>query len=61
MRCPVCDKEIAIAGNVCRPFCSKHCRLRDLNSWFTEQYRVPADDGIVECDDDGDVRLSCGP
>ncbi len=55
MRCPTCDKIVLSEGNASRPFCSKRCRLLDLNSWLTEQYRVPVDDGMVEQEDD-DVR-----
>lgn len=55
MRCPKCDKAVSIEGNAYRPFCSERCRLLDLNSWLTEQYQVPVDDGIVEQEDD-DVR-----
>jgi hypothetical protein len=55
MRCPTCDKTVLMEGNISRPFCSERCRLLDLNSWLTEQYQVPVDDGMVEQEDD-DVR-----
>ncbi len=60
MRCPACNKAVSIEGNICRPFCSERCRLLDLNAWLSDQYRVSVDDGIVEHDDSGDVRLSAG-
>ncbi|HIB54908.1 MAG TPA: DNA gyrase inhibitor YacG [Nitrospirales bacterium] len=60
IRCPTCDKTGSIEGNAFRPFCSERCRLLDLNSWLTDQYRVPVDDGGVEQDSDDTVREFSG-
>ena len=60
MRCPTCDKIVSIEDNAYRPFCSERCRLLDLNSWLTEQYRVPVDDGMLEQDADADMRNRSG-
>lgn len=57
LRCPTCKKIVSIEGTTSRPFCSERCRLLDLNSWLTERYCVPVDDGIMtEHDDDNDAR-----
>ena len=41
-KCPLCGKPRV---QQYRPFCSGGCRDRDLNQWFDEGYRVPADEG----------------
>lgn len=42
--CPRCRKPAARRpDNEFFPFCSKRCRLVDLGSWFTEEYRVPGE------------------
>jgi endogenous inhibitor of DNA gyrase (YacG/DUF329 family) len=49
-RCPLCGKPRA---EDYKPFCSRGCRDRDLNRWFDEGYRVPADqppDGTADDD-----------
>lgn len=43
--CPICGKP---ADAIHKPFCSRRCRLVDLNRWMTGAYAVPA----VEEDDD---------
>lgn len=43
--CPICGKP---ATPTERPFCSRRCRLVDLNRWMTGSYAVP----VVEDDDD---------
>lgn len=48
--CPLCGKP---RDEIYKPFCSRGCRDRDLNKWFDEGYRVPADqapDGGVDGD-----------
>ena len=40
IKCPVCKKETFWEGNPYRPFCSKECKLADLYSWLTEEYRI---------------------
>jgi len=43
--CPICGKPATQSE---RPFCSRRCRLVDLNRWMTGSYVVP----VVEDDDD---------
>jgi endogenous inhibitor of DNA gyrase (YacG/DUF329 family) len=48
--CPTCGKEVSrtskIDGKTAKgapsffPFCSKRCRLVDLNAWFESQYVI---------------------
>ncbi|MEQ1687923.1 MAG: DNA gyrase inhibitor YacG [Sphingopyxis sp.] len=45
--CPLCRKP-AVAEY--RPFCSRGCRDRDLNTWFDEGYRIP----VTQAADEGD-------
>jgi len=42
--CPICRENANRAGNTYRPFCSKRCKLLDLESWMSERYRVPVDE-----------------
>jgi len=37
LRCPVCRKPASVEFS---PFCSKQCRMVDLNRWFTGEYRM---------------------
>lgn len=41
-RCPECGKP---ADRRFRPFCSAHCRDRDLLRWLDGRYAVPAAEG----------------
>ncbi|NMW30935.1 DNA gyrase inhibitor YacG [Altererythrobacter sp. RZ02] len=36
--CPICKKP---RNQEFHPFCSRGCRDRDLNQWFTDGYAVP--------------------
>lgn len=47
-KCPMCGKARVQAY---RPFCSKRCADIDLGKWFSEDYRIPAEEG-AEPDDD---------
>ncbi len=41
--CPVCGKPIATVADhrpATFPFCTDHCRLRDLGAWFAGAYVV---------------------
>lgn len=41
MRCPTCKRPVdATARNPFRPFCSERCRMVDLGTWASEEYRV---------------------
>jgi uncharacterized protein len=44
VKCPICHKMGEWKGNPYRPFCSRRCRLVDLNGWLEERYRIPDDD-----------------
>lgn len=42
VKCPQCGRlTIYSTENKFRPFCSERCRLLDLGSWASENYRVP--------------------
>ncbi|CAN5794198.1 DNA gyrase inhibitor YacG [soil metagenome] len=41
MKCPTCGKLTELKDNPFRPFCSERCKMVDLGSWVTEEYRVP--------------------
>jgi endogenous inhibitor of DNA gyrase (YacG/DUF329 family) len=43
--CPNCGKMSVAAAY---PFCSKRCRMVDLNRWLTGAYAIP----VVESDED---------
>jgi endogenous inhibitor of DNA gyrase (YacG/DUF329 family) len=41
MRCPICRKPVDLSpANPFRPFCSERCRMIDLGTWASEEYRV---------------------
>ncbi len=40
IKCSQCRKTAAINNNPYRPFCSERCKMIDLGSWLTEQYKV---------------------
>lgn len=41
VRCPVCKiKVVWNTKNTYRPFCSKHCKKVDFNSWVEEKYAI---------------------
>ncbi|BAU23253.1 hypothetical protein THC_0867 [Caldimicrobium thiodismutans] len=40
VRCPHCKRKTTWEGNPYRPFCSKECKLADLYSWLSEEYRL---------------------
>jgi len=42
--CPICRENVNHEGNPYRPFCSKRCKLIDLESWMSGRYRVPVDE-----------------
>ncbi|MCS5710824.1 DNA gyrase inhibitor YacG [Candidatus Berkiella aquae] len=43
--CPRCQKSSSLAvSNPYRPFCSERCKLIDLGSWASEEYKIPAED-----------------
>lgn len=43
-RCPRCDTPVVANGPDDAPhfpFCSRRCRMADLDRWFTEDYAIP--------------------
>ena len=40
--CPTCHKQLEDVPSdyPTRPFCSRHCKLADLNNWLSEAYRI---------------------
>ena len=43
--CPHCRKQTSLAPeNPFRPFCSDRCKLIDLGSWASEDYKIPTED-----------------
>jgi endogenous inhibitor of DNA gyrase (YacG/DUF329 family) len=56
-QCPICQKTIpptSPAGEATAylPFCSKRCKLVDLNAWFEADYRIEAP---LTVDDNEDI------
>lgn len=41
--CPTCKKVFEEEESCAMPFCSKRCRLADLNGWFCEEFSIPMD------------------
>lgn len=41
--CPTCKKVFDGEKSDAMPFCSRRCRMADLNGWFCEEFSVPAD------------------
>jgi uncharacterized protein len=39
MKCPICQKEVALSDPE-MPFCSERCRLIDLGNWASEKYVI---------------------
>ncbi len=40
MKCPICKQAVDSETTAEFPFCSRHCRERDLGNWATEKYKV---------------------
>jgi len=53
VRCPTCGVIVDWATVQYRPFCSKRCRLLDLEGWANERFRIPGDPALLP-DDTGD-------
>ena len=41
--CPTYKKQFDPEKSDAMPFCSKRCRLADLNGWFDERFSIPMD------------------
>jgi endogenous inhibitor of DNA gyrase (YacG/DUF329 family) len=42
LKCPICKQPVDSETTEEFPFCSAHCRERDLGNWATEKYKVAA-------------------
>ena len=43
LTCPICEKELPVeidGESPLFPFCSRRCKLADLNRWLTGEYVV---------------------
>jgi hypothetical protein len=40
IKCPTCRNMTEWSNNPYRPFCSERCKLIDLGSWASEEYRI---------------------
>ena len=38
--CSICNKTTTWEENPWRPFCSNQCRMIDLGSWLSDEYRI---------------------
>lgn len=53
--CPRCHKACEWSQeNPYRPFCSKRCKMSDLDGWLTQEYAIPShqDDEQESSEDD---------
>jgi len=41
--CPTCKRMTTWEENPWRPFCSEKCKLIDLGSWASGEYKIPGD------------------
>jgi len=49
--CPVCKKQTLYhPTNFFRPFCSERCKIIDLGSWATEEFKIPGEPIDFESD-----------
>jgi hypothetical protein len=48
IKCPNCGKTVPWEANPFRPFCSERCRMIDLGAWVDEEYRIAAEEKMVE-------------
>jgi len=39
--CPICRKPVFWETSPWRPFCSEHCKTRDLGAWASGEYALP--------------------
>jgi endogenous inhibitor of DNA gyrase (YacG/DUF329 family) len=50
--CPTCKKQVDWQDNPFRPFCSERCKLIDLGSWISEEYRLPGKPAPTQPDEE---------
>ena len=41
LQCPICEKMFDPQQSPAVPFCSRRCKLLDLNRWLEEKYGLP--------------------
>ena len=46
--CPQCNKKIEDLKNPYRPFCSKNCKMVDLEGWFTDEYVIKDKKNVLD-------------
>jgi endogenous inhibitor of DNA gyrase (YacG/DUF329 family) len=51
LKCPVCKKKTVWEENPWRPFCSERCKMTDLGTWASGNYRI-AGDKLEKLEDD---------
>ncbi|MEQ1503115.1 MAG: DNA gyrase inhibitor YacG [Myxococcota bacterium] len=52
--CPICGTPVSLdatSPNRDRPFCSKRCRMIDLDRWLSGDYAIPGDSVDTSSDD----------
>ena len=52
VNCPHCKKEFEYYSSDYRPFCSKQCKMVDLNGWLDGDYIVSGREGSVYIEDE---------
>ncbi|MBF0559492.1 MAG: DNA gyrase inhibitor YacG [Nitrospirae bacterium] len=55
VRCPACKKKTTWEENPFKPFCSERCKLIDLGTWASEEYKVPVEQTENEGEEDKDI------
>jgi len=57
--CPRCRQQVQSKGNPYGPFCSKRCKLIDLESWMSQRFGVPIEENLPKSPDSfGDLDAS---
>ncbi len=41
LACPTCKNQTTWEENPWKPFCSERCKLIDLGTWASGEYRIP--------------------
>ncbi len=59
LTCPICKTVVEDAPEdlPTRPFCSKRCKLADLDNWLSDAYRISSPLRPTDTDDD-ELKLS---
>ena len=54
VRCPRCGKLVEWENNPYRPFCSRRCKLADLDDWLDERYVIKGEEPPREGPEDSE-------